>query len=109
MPDDAEMTDSFNYHFEWDLIKATSNQRKHNGINFELAATVFNDPLMLSVPNHEQGETEERWLTMGQAENNKLLLVIHTYQETSTHSANVRIISAREATKHEQHQYEVDV
>jgi uncharacterized DUF497 family protein len=46
---------------------------------------------------------------MGQAENNKLLLVIHTYQETSTHSANVRIISAREATKHEQHQYEVDV
>lgn len=101
------MTGGFNYHFEWDLTKAISNQRKHR-INFELAATVFNDSLMLSVPDDEHGEAEERWLTMGQAENNKLLVVIHTYKEINTHSANVRIISARSATKHEQHQYEAD-
>ncbi|MGH8556859.1 MAG: BrnT family toxin [Methylococcales bacterium] len=51
-------------------------------------------------------ETEERWLTLGQAENGKLLVLIHTYQEFSANAANVRIISARPATKHEQRQYE---
>jgi uncharacterized DUF497 family protein len=82
------MTGDFNYHFEWDSIKAAKNQRKH-GINFELAATVFNDPLMLSVPDIEHSETEERWLTLGQADNSRLLVVIHTYQEINTHAANV--------------------
>jgi uncharacterized DUF497 family protein len=99
------MAEDFNYHFEWDSVKAAKNQRKH-GINFEFAATVFNDPLMLTVPNDDHSETEERWLTLGQVENSKLLVVIHTYQEINTHAANVRIISARPATKHEQRQYE---
>ncbi|MCF6212275.1 MAG: BrnT family toxin [Gammaproteobacteria bacterium] len=98
----------FDYHFEWDAAKAASNRRKH-GINFDLAATVFRDPLMLSIPDEEHGEMEERWLTMGQAENSKLLIVIHTYQEISSNTANVRIISARPATKHEQRQYEASV
>ena len=31
--------------FEWDPAKAASNVRKH-GVDFELAATVFRDPLM---------------------------------------------------------------
>ena len=44
---------------------------------------------------------------MGQAENRQLLVVIHTYQEISAEAANVRIISARPATKTEQQQYEV--
>lgn len=99
------MAEVFNYHFEWDSAKAAGNQRKH-GISFDLAATVFNDPLMLSIPDEEHSKTEERWLTLGQAENGKLLVVIHTYQEISTHAASVRIISARPATKQEQRQYE---
>ncbi len=98
----------FDYHFEWDAAKADSNRRKH-GVNFDLAATVFRDPLMLSIPDEEHSKTEERWLTMGQAENSKLLIVIHTYQEISSNAANVRIISARPATKHEQRQYEANV
>ena len=102
------MTSVFDYHFEWDATKAASNQRKH-GISFDLAATVFRDPLMISIPDEEHGETEERWITMGQAENSKLLLVIHTYLEISSDVANVRMISARPATKHEQRQYEVEL
>lgn len=102
------MAEVFNYHFEWDSAKAAGNQRKH-GISFDLAATVFNDPLMLSIPDEEHSRTEERWLTLGQAENSKLLVVIHTYQEISTHAANVRIISARPATKHELRQYEAEL
>ena len=95
----------FNYHFEWDSAKATSNQRKH-GISFDLAATMFNDPLMLSIPDKEHSETEERWLTLGQAANGKLLVVIHTYQEIDRQAASIRIISARLATKQEQRQYQ---
>ena len=98
----------FDYHFEWNATKAASNQRKHR-ISFDLAATVFRDPLMVSILDEEHGETEERWITMGQAENSKLLIVIHTYLEISVDAANVRIISARPATKHEQRQYEVSI
>jgi len=102
------MATVFDYHFEWDATKAASNRRKH-GVNFDLAATVFRDPLMLSIPDEEHSKTEERWLTMGQAENNTLLIVIRTYQEISNNAANVRIISTRPATKHEQRQYEASV
>jgi uncharacterized DUF497 family protein len=101
------MVGVFNYHFEWDSAKAVRNQRKHE-VSFDLAATVFNDPLMLSISDNEHSETEERWLTLGQAENGKLLVVIHTYQEINTQAANVRIISARPATKQEQRQYEAE-
>jgi uncharacterized protein len=97
----------FDYYFEWDATKAASNQRKH-GISFDLAATVFRDPLMISIPDEENSKTEERWITMGQAENSKLLSVIHTYLEISANAANVRMISARPATKHEQRQYETN-
>ena len=99
------MAEDFNYHFEWDAVKLARNQKKHK-INFELAATIFNDPLMLTVPDVEHSETEERWLSLGQAESSRLLVVIHTYQEINTHEANVQIISARPATKHEQRQNE---
>ncbi len=97
----------FNYHFEWDQAKATGNQRKH-GISFDLAATIFNDPLILSIPDKEHSETEERWITMGQAANGKLLVVVHTYREIDSQAASVRIISARLATKQEQRQYQAE-
>lgn len=71
------MAVSFSFHFEWDAAKAASNRRKH-GVSFDLAATVFRDPLMISIPDEEHSENEDRWITMGQAEISKLLLVVHT-------------------------------
>lgn len=62
---------------------------------------------MLSVPDTEHSETEQRWLTLGLADNNQLLVLIHTFEETKT-GADIRIISARKATKHEQRQYEAN-
>ncbi len=99
------MATRFDYIFEWDVTKVANNYRKH-GVSFGLAATVFLDPLMISIPDDEHSETEERWITMGLAENNKILLVVHTYQEVNANVVNVRIISARPATKQEQPQYE---
>lgn len=59
----------------------------------------------INVLNEEHSETEERWITMGKAKHGDLLVVIHTFSENET-SAIIRIISARKATKNEQHQYE---
>ena len=64
---------------------------------------------MLSIPDDEHSETEERWLTLGRADNDKLLVVIHTFEESKAGVANIRIVSARLATKHEQRQYEVNL
>ncbi len=96
---------AFQYSFEWDPNKAVENRRKH-GIGFEQAATVFRDKLAVSIYDEDHSEDEERWITLGQAENDQLLVVVHTYQEISNTEATVRIISARLATPHEQRNYE---
>jgi uncharacterized DUF497 family protein len=52
------MAERFEFHFEWDAAKAAGNRHKH-GVSFDLAATVFRDPLMISIPDEEHSETEE--------------------------------------------------
>ena len=91
--------------FDWDPAKAASNLRKH-GIGFELAATVFRDPLGKSIPDENHGVFEERWVTMGQARNGQLLVVSHTYRHVSDDKTTIRIISARTATRGERRQFE---
>jgi uncharacterized DUF497 family protein len=49
------------FEFQWEEAKAVANARKH-GVSFDLARTVFNDPLLLTVADLEHSETEERWL-----------------------------------------------
>lgn len=51
-------------------------------------------------------EFEERWFTLGNSSDGKLLAVSHTYQYTGPINVSVRIISAREATRRERQQYE---
>lgn len=95
----------FEYRFEWDPVKAENNRRKHE-IAFDLAATVFKDPLAVTIPDDEHSNTEERWVTLGRARNGMLLVVVHTYHGVGVNAADVRIISARRAAKHERRQYE---
>jgi uncharacterized DUF497 family protein len=45
------------YEFEWDDIKATANFKKH-GVDFERAATVFLDPLSVTILDEEHIEAE---------------------------------------------------
>lgn len=93
------------YDFEWDIRKAKSNIRKHN-ISFERAATIFRDPNLLSIPDEEHSESEERWLTMGLDETGILLVISHTFKHLSAKVCKIRIISARKATAAEEKQYE---
>jgi uncharacterized protein len=60
------------YDFEWDEEKASSNTKKH-GVAFDQAATVFLDPLALTVFDASHSEYEERWFTLGYATNGTLL------------------------------------
>ena len=86
--------------FVWDPDKAVLNKRKH-GIDFEEAATIFRDPLLLVIPDWAHSETEERWIALGNSVRQLLLVVVHTEDEQT-----IRIITARKATARETRQYE---
>lgn len=93
--------------FEWDPAKAASNLRKHR-VSFEIAMRVFADPFALTVQDRiEDGEL--RWQTIGVVEGRVLLLVAHTIRDDDDagHSVEIiRIISARQADRHERRRYE---
>ena len=91
--------------FTWDPIKATSNATKH-GISFAQAASVLRDPLALTVYDATHSAFEERWFSLGHSLEGQLLAVSHTYTTTGPNRAQVRIISARQATRQERLQYE---
>ena len=87
--------------FEWDARKAAANIEKH-GVSFEDAATVFADPLAITIPDPlHSGPHDDRFVTIGWSAGAKTLVVVH-----SDHHETIRIISARVATKREQRQYE---
>jgi hypothetical protein len=96
---------SFTYRFDWDPAKALANREHHDGVSFELAATILRDPLAVSVYDEGHSETEDRWITLGEAENRQLLVVVHSFDEIDAENAHVRLISARKATAHERRQY----
>jgi len=89
----------------WDDLKAQSNLAKH-GVTFAQATTVLLDPLALTVFDSAHSETDERWFTPGFSSAGRLLAVSHTYQMQSPNSGQIRLISARDATRREQLQYE---
>jgi len=82
--------------FEWDPNKATKNVKGHR-VSFEEAATVFDDPMFITFVDEEHSVDEERYITIGLSKRGRLLLVAHT-----DHEGQIRIISARKATKKEE-------
>jgi uncharacterized DUF497 family protein len=93
------------YNFEWDPAKAKENLHNHK-VSFERAATVFLDPRAISIFDEEHSSEEERWITLGIDRNGVLLVACHTYRDVDASSCEIRIISARKATKKEMRQYE---
>ena len=86
--------------FQWDPNKASSNETKH-GVSFEDAITVFGDPLAVTIPDPDHSVGESRFLTTGRSRLQRCLVVSHTERE-----GEVRLISARLATRHEKRRYE---
>lgn len=96
------------FQFEWHQVKAIANLHKH-GVSFELAATLFSDPRLLTVADLEHDAIEERWFSVGLASNGTMLAVVYIWSESDPGTTKVRLISARKATRAEIHQYEVSV
>jgi uncharacterized DUF497 family protein len=88
--------------FEWDETKNTTNQKKHRGVSFEEAQSVFSDELGRLVPDPEHSEGEQRFILMGMSAQSRILTVCHCEINEDT----IRIISARKADKNEIKQYE---
>jgi uncharacterized protein len=86
--------------FSWDARKAAANIKKH-GVDFRQAATVFDDVLSTTFPDREHSSAEQRFLTIGQSAQGRVLVVSHTEE-----GARIRLISAREATRRERRFYE---
>ncbi len=85
--------------FEWDPEKATANVETH-GVSFEEATTVFGNPLAVTFIDPDHSDDEDRYLTFGESEDSRLLVIVHTDRDDS-----VRIISARATTRRERQQY----
>jgi hypothetical protein len=84
--------------FEWDLRKAADNVRKH-GVAFETARLAFNDMFSVHRADRDHSLGEQRFLLLGEAAG-QLLAVAYTER-----GENVRIISARQASKAERSLY----
>ncbi len=90
--------------FEWDTAKEKINMRKHH-VSFEQASYVFVDPFALNKSDNEHSEDENRWIILGKALNETILLVVHTFRDKDGKEF-VRIISARKANKREKQAYQ---
>ncbi|MDR1489443.1 MAG: BrnT family toxin [Desulfovibrio sp.] len=88
--------------FTWNQEKAIANRRKH-GVAFEEARTVFEDRNALRIYDPDHSEDEDRFLLLGLSSALRVLTVCHCYREDD---GQIRIISARKATKNESETYE---
>lgn len=86
--------------FTWDLRKAQSNLKKHR-VSFNEATSIFGDSLAATMADPDHSLAESRFVTIGVSSLRRLLVVCYA-EESDT----VRIISAREATRHERNRYE---
>lgn len=89
--------------FEWDPKKAAKNLRKHK-ISFAEAATVFGDPLSVTVHDPDHSSEERRYITIGLSNRPRLIMVSH-----ADRGDRVRIISARTMTRTEREAYEEQI
>lgn len=86
--------------FEWDPEKAELNLIKHD-VAFAEAATVFFDPLSITVPDPVHSAGENRFVITGLSYEQRHLVVVHVDR-----GDRIRIISARLASPTERKKYE---
>ena len=86
----------------WDENKNKINKRKH-GVSFEEAETVFYDEHAVEFHDPDHSRDEDRFLMLGVSYRLRVLLVCHCFRAGGS---EIRIISARKATKKEAERYE---
>jgi uncharacterized DUF497 family protein len=86
--------------FAWDERKASANLLKH-AVSFEEAVTAFYDPLSSTIADPDQTSEDLRFLLIGLSSRGRLLVIAH-----ADFGDQIRIISARLATRRERWTYE---
>jgi uncharacterized DUF497 family protein len=76
--------------------RQSRGESAEHGVSFEEAATVLGDPLSITLLDPDHSEAEERFLLLGRASTERLLLL-----STAERGDAVRIISARSMTPRE--------
>ena len=84
--------------FQWDPKKAASNGSKH-GVRFSDVVAVFEDPSAITI--EDPHPAEQRLVTIGLDLLGRVVVVCWT-----TRGEDIRIFSAREATRRERATYE---
>jgi uncharacterized protein len=84
---------------DWDPEKAKSNFQKH-GVRFSDAEIVLYDLTALTSEDVE-AEGEQRFISIGRDVITRIIVVVYTYR-----GEDIRLISARKATKRERKAYE---
>ncbi len=87
--------------FSWDDRKSRINQKKH-GISFDEAQTVFFDENAIEYFDPDHSVDEDRFLMLGISFRLRVLIVSYSLRKRGL---EIRIISARKATKNEQKVY----
>ncbi len=87
--------------FAWDDTKERENRRKH-GVSFEEAMSVFGDENARLKHDAKHSGSEDRCILLGFSAKLRLLVVVHAYRRSES---EIRIISARKATRTEGTQY----
>ena len=89
--------------FEWDPKKAKANLAKH-GLGFAEAATVFQDPLAITIFDPDHSESEDRYVTIGVSDQGRAMIAAHADRDD-----RIRIVSARELTRSERREYDKEI
>jgi uncharacterized DUF497 family protein len=87
--------------FSWDARKARENLKKHR-VSFEEASTVFYDENAIDFFDPEHSRDEERFLMLGLSGRLRIMVVSYHLRKGGS---EIRIISARKATKKEEKVY----
>lgn len=88
--------------FEWDEAKRRLNIKKH-GVDFKDVIQAFDSPMLTGLDARED-YGEERWIGIGLMRD---LVVVIAF--TERRGGNIRIISARKATKYEREKFHKEI
>ncbi|MBO4461115.1 MAG: BrnT family toxin [Clostridiales bacterium] len=83
--------------FDWDEYKNGINIAKH-GVDFWEASSAFYDDKAIIFDDPDHSMDEDRFLLIGMSKISRVLIVCHCYRGKDE---DIRIISARKATKSE--------
>ena len=86
--------------FQWDTGNLEKNWISHQVTKSECEQIFFNQPLIIG-DDEKHSQIEQRYFTLGQTDNARLLFIVSTIRENL-----IRVISARDMNKKEKEVYQ---